>query len=102
MKIKKDDNVIVISGKDRGKTGKVVKSLPREDKVIVAGLNQKKIHKRPSKSGQKGQIIDQSFPIHVSNVLIIDPKTNKGTKTYMEERDGKRVRISKKSKMIIE
>ncbi|OHA88246.1 MAG: 50S ribosomal protein L24 [Candidatus Zambryskibacteria bacterium RIFCSPHIGHO2_01_FULL_43_25] len=102
MKIKKDDNVIVLSGKDRGKTGKVVLSLPRQNKVIVSGLNTRKVHKRPKKSGQKGQIIDQSFPMHVSNVMIIDAKTNKGTRIGIEERDGKRVRISKRSKTVIE
>lgn len=74
MKIRKDDNVIVISGKDRGKTGKVVKALPREDKVIIAGVNVVKHHERPRKSGQKGQVIDKTMPIHVSNVMLVDSK----------------------------
>lgn len=68
MKIKKDDKVIVIAGKDKGKTGTVVKAMPKEDKVIVSGVNISKKHQRPSKSGQKGQVIEKTMPVHVSNV----------------------------------
>ena len=68
MKVKKDDKVIVLSGKDKGKTGTVVKSLPKENKVIVSGVNVLKVHKKPRKGGEKGQIIDKTMPIHVSNV----------------------------------
>ena len=70
MKIHKDDNIIVITGKDKGKTGKVLKALPRVHKVVVAGVNVRKVHKRPKKSGQKGQIIEKSMPIDVSNVRL--------------------------------
>ena len=101
MKIKKEDIVIVISGKDKGKTGKVIKSFPREDKVVVAGVNVKKIHKRPTKSGQKGQIIEQASPFHVSNVMIVDPKTNKPTRLIIKKDSGKRERITQKSKTVI-
>lgn len=68
MKIKKDDKVIVITGKDKGKSGTVVKAIPKENKVIVSGVNVLKVHQKPRKSGEKGQIVDKNMPIHVSNV----------------------------------
>jgi large subunit ribosomal protein L24 len=70
MTIKKNDNVIILAGKDKGKTGKVVKSFPRDNKVIVEGLNLVKKHMRPRKEGQKGQVVDQAMPIHVSNIAL--------------------------------
>lgn len=97
MRIKKGDNVIVIAGKDRGKSGKVVRALPREDKVIVEGVNIKKKHQRPTKSNQKGQIIDKTLPIHVSNVQLVDPKTKKPTRIGYKVIDGKKVRVTKQS-----
>jgi large subunit ribosomal protein L24 len=68
MHIKKDDKVIVLTGKDKGKTGTVTKSIPQENKVIVSGVNVLKVHQKARKSGEKGQIIDKTMPIHVSNV----------------------------------
>ena len=68
MHIKKDDKVIVLSGKDKGKTGTVIKSLPKENRVIVSGVNVLKTHQKPRKGGEKGQIVDKTMPIHVSNV----------------------------------
>ncbi len=97
MKIRKNDNVIVISGKDKGKTGKVIKALPRENRIIVSGVNIRKAHERPRKGGQKGQIVDKTMPIHVSNVMIVDPKTNKGSRVGITVDGGKKVRVSKKS-----
>jgi large subunit ribosomal protein L24 len=97
MKIRKDDNVIILSGKDKGKTGKVLRAFPRESKVIVAGMNIRKVHKRPTKTGSKGQIIDQATPMHVSNVMIVDPKTNKRSRVGYTTADGKKTRVSKKS-----
>jgi large subunit ribosomal protein L24 len=70
MKIKKDDNVIVLTGKDKGKSGKVLKSFPKENKVLVSGINIFKKHQRPTKQGQKGQVVEKSGPIHVSNVAL--------------------------------
>lgn len=70
MHVKKGDNVIVLAGKDKGKTGKILKAFPKEDKVLVEGANLKKVHERPKKSGDKGSIIEKSFPIHVSNVKL--------------------------------
>jgi large subunit ribosomal protein L24 len=68
MHIKKDDKVIVLTGKDKGKSGTVTKAFPRENKVIVSGVNVLKVHQKPRKGGEKGQIIDKTMPIHVSNV----------------------------------
>ena len=77
MHVKKDDKVIVISGKDKGKTGTVIKSLPKENKVIVSGVNVLKVHQKPRKSGEKGQILDKTMPINVSNVRKSDSKKSK-------------------------
>jgi large subunit ribosomal protein L24 len=72
MQIKKDDNVIVVTGKDKGKKGKVVKAFPKENLVIVEGVNISKKHQRPNRSNQKGQIIDKTMPIDASNVMKLD------------------------------
>lgn len=71
MNIKKNDNVIVLTGKYKGKTGKVTKAMPRLNKVIVDGVNMRKKHQRPTKSGQKGQVIEIASPIDVSNVKLL-------------------------------
>lgn len=97
MKIKKNDNVIVVAGKDKGKSGKVSIAIPSSDKVIIEGVNIKKKHMRPRKSGQKGQVVEISAPIHVSNVMIKDAKTGKPSRIGMKIVGGKKVRISKKS-----
>jgi large subunit ribosomal protein L24 len=70
MHVKKGDNVIVTSGKDKGKSGKILRALPKEDRVLVEGVNIKKVHRSPKRSGNKGEIIEKSFPIHVSNVKL--------------------------------
>lgn len=72
MHIKKGDNVLIIAGKDKGKKGAVIKSLPKEDKVIVAGVNVAKKRTRPRKQGEKGQTVEKTMPIHVSNVKKIE------------------------------
>ena len=72
MKIKKGDNIIVIAGKDKGKTGKVLSVYPKENAVLIEGVNISKKHQRAQKSGSKGQIVDKIMPIHVSNVMIND------------------------------
>ena len=71
MKIKKGDKVGIIAGKDKGKTGKVLRALPRFDQLIIEGVNVKKRHQKPTRSNQKGQIIDKTMPIHVSNAKKI-------------------------------
>ena len=68
MKIKKDDKVIVLTGKDKGKTGTVVKAFPKQNKVVITGINVLKRHQKPRKSGEKGQILDKAMPIDASNV----------------------------------
>lgn len=97
MKIHKGDTVQVIAGKDKGKTGKVLRSLPTTLQLIVDGVHIRKKHQRAQKKGQKGQVIDKTHPIHVSNVMLIDPKTNKPTRLKVKVKDGKKVRISQKS-----
>lgn len=70
MHVKKNDNVIVLTGKDKGKIGKILRAFPKEDQVLVEGVNAKKVHQRPKKSGTKGTIVEKNFPIHVSNVKL--------------------------------
>lgn len=71
MHIKKGDKVKVITGKDKGKSGAVVRAFPKDERVLVEGVNIKKLHKRPRKQGEKGRIVEQATPVHVSNVRII-------------------------------
>lgn len=87
----------MIAGKDKGKTGKVSRAFPLRDVVIVDGINIKKRHKRGNRSNQPGQIIDMTHPIHVSNVMLIDPKTNKPTRIGSKMENDKKVRVSRKS-----
>ena len=68
MKVKKGDNVIVITGKDKGKSGKILRAFPKLDQVLVEGVNAKKVHERSRKKGGKGTMVEKNFPIHVSNV----------------------------------
>ena len=95
MKIKKGDKVIVISGKDKGKTGKIARAIPTESKVVIEGINVLKKHRKARKSGEKGQIVEVSMPMHVSNVaIVVDGKpTRIGSKVI----GGVKVRIDKKT-----
>jgi large subunit ribosomal protein L24 len=97
MKIKKNDNVIVIAGKDKGKQGKVLETYKDEEKVLVEGVNILKKHAKSTLRGESGEIIDKPMPVHVSNVALVDPKTKKPTRIGFEMKDGKKVRIAKKS-----
>lgn len=97
MRIKTGDKVIVIAGKDKGKTGTVTKTLPKNDKLIVEGLNIIKKHERPSQENPQGGIIETEAPIHVSNVQLIDPETSQRTRVGIEIKEGKRVRVARKS-----
>lgn len=96
MKIKKGDEVVVISGKYKGVKGKVLESHPSEAKVVVAGVNRHKKHIKPTQE-KPGHIEDREAPIHVSNVALLDPKTKKATRVGYKIEDGKKVRIAKKS-----
>lgn len=101
LKIKKGDQVIVLSGEDKGKTGEVVKSMPKESKVVVQGINLVKKHQKPSQT-TPGGIITKEAPIDISNVAIVDPKTGKATKIGYKEVDGKKVRVARKSGEVID
>ncbi len=97
MKIIKGDNVLVIAGKDKGRTGKIMKSYPKDSMVLVEGINLKKKHVRPKKEGEKGQVISLATPLNISNIKIICPKCGKAARIgYRVEKDGKKVRICKK------
>ncbi|MBU0723164.1 50S ribosomal protein L24 [Patescibacteria group bacterium] len=97
MKIKSKDIVIVIAGKDKGKKGKVIRAFPKEDKVIVEGINMKKKHQKSRSRGTKGQVVEIALPIHVSNVMIEDSKTNKPSRIGYKIVNEKKIRISKKN-----
>lgn len=96
MRIKTGDTVKLIAGKDKGKTGTVLKTLPKEDKVVVEGLNIAKKHVKPSQTKQGG-IEEFPAPIHVSNVKLVDPKSGEATRVGYRFEDGKKVRYAKKS-----
>ncbi|MTH55117.1 50S ribosomal protein L24 [Bacillus mangrovi] len=97
MHVKKGDNVMVISGKDKGKQGKVLEAYPKKDRVLVEGVNVVKKHSKPTQTNTQGGIVSQEAPIHVSNVMLIDPKSGEPTRVGSKIVDGKRVRIAKKS-----
>jgi len=96
MKIKKGDTVKIISGKDRGKTGKVTHAFPRENKIVVEGVNIHKKHTRPKKQGQKGQIIQMPMPIHVSNAMIICSNCSRPARIASKKVGTKKIRVCKK------
>jgi len=100
-KIRKGDKVVVLSGKDKGRTGEVVKAMPKEGKVIVSGINVHARHRKPSQLNPQGGIERKEAPLHVSKVAIADPKTGKATRVRFEERDGKKVRVAVKSGELI-
>lgn len=95
MKLKKGDTVLVISGKDKGKTGKISKVLPKENRVIVENVNVRKKHIKPTQSNPDGSIQEIFAPIDASNVMYYDAKAKKGTKLGYKVVDGKKVRFMK-------
>ncbi len=103
MKIRKNDNVMVIAGNDRGKTGKVLKVFSKDSKIIIEGINLHKRHTKPSQTNPQGGIIEKEAPIHSSNVMLIDPNNNQpsrlGSQIILDEKTGKkkRVRVSRTS-----
>lgn len=96
MKIKKGDEVVVISGKFKGVKGKVLQARPFESRVVVEGVNRHKWHIKPTQE-QPGHIVDREAPIHVSNVALVDPKTKKASRVGYKIDGDKKVRIAKKS-----
>ncbi|MCK1997724.1 large subunit ribosomal protein L24 [Paenisporosarcina quisquiliarum] len=101
MHVKKGDKVMVISGKDKGKTGVVLTAFPKKDRVLVEGVNIIKKHMKPNQANPQGGIVSHEAAIHVSNVMLIDPKTGEPTRVGSKVEDGKKVRVAKKSGEII-
>ncbi|MCP3033171.1 50S ribosomal protein L24 [Halobacillus sp. A1] len=97
MHVKKGDKVMVISGKDKGKQGTILEAYPKKDRVLVEGINEIKKHAKPSQDNPQGGILTQEAPIHVSNVMPVDPKSGEPTRVGYKVEDGKKVRIAKKS-----
>lgn len=96
MKIKKGDTVLIISGKDKGKKGKILEVLRKESRVLIEGLNLRKKHVKPKKSGEKGQTIEMPAPVHVSNVMMICPKCGKSSRVGFSVIEKRKYRICKK------
>jgi|SRR5687768_10489171 large subunit ribosomal protein L24 len=98
LKIRRDDQVIVISGKDRGKTGKVLRVDPKAERVFVEGLNIVKRHSKPRPgTTDPGGVVEKEGPIHISNVMLLDPQDNKPTRVSISREDGKRFRVARAS-----
>jgi large subunit ribosomal protein L24 len=102
MHVKKGDKVMVISGKDKGKTGNILSAFPKQNRVLVEGVNIVKKHAKPSQLNPQGGIISQEAPIHVSNVMPIDPKSGNPTRVGYKEENGKKVRVAKKSGEVLD
>ena len=100
QKIRKGDKVVVLTGKDKGRTGEVVRVMPKDDKAVVRGVNVVRRHQRQTQS-QEGGIISKEAPIHISNIAIADPKDGKPTRVGFEVRDGKKVRVTKRSGAVV-
>ncbi len=95
MNVKKGDKVIVISGRDKGKSGTVDRAFPQLNRVLVSGINIRKKHQKPRKTGEKGQTIEKAMPIHSSNVMILEG--GKKVRTSKKIVDGKKIRVSRKT-----
>jgi len=100
-KIKKGDKVVILSGKDKGRHGEVVKSMPKQGKVLVSGINVHARHTKPTQARPQGGIVRSEAPLHVSKVAIEDPKTGKPTRVRFEVRGDKKVRVAVKSGELI-
>ena len=101
QKIRKGDTVVILSGKDKGKTGEVVRAMPKDDKVIVSGVNVAVRHRKPTQVNPQGGLERREAPLHMSKVALADPKSGKPTRVRFEVRDGKKVRIAAKSGELI-
>ena len=100
-KIKKGDKVQIMAGKDKGERGTVLQVLPRKNKVVVESLNMVKKHQKPAQ-GREGGIIDQEAPLHVSNVMVVDPSDDKPCRVGFEIREGHKTRVSKRSGAVLD
>ncbi|TBR57858.1 50S ribosomal protein L24 [Mastigocladus laminosus UU774] len=103
MHVKAGDTVQIITGKDKGKVGEIIKALPQESKVVVKGVNIKTKHVKPQAEGESGRIVTQEYPIHSSNVMLYSTKQNVASRIcYSFTDDGKKVRMLKKTGEIID
>ncbi len=103
LKLRKNDNVMVIAGESKGKTGRIVRVMPEKNMAIVEGQNVVKRHTRPSPKNQQGGIMEKEAPIHLSNLMLLDPKSGKPTRVGTRILEGgKRVRYSKKAKELVD
>jgi large subunit ribosomal protein L24 len=100
--IRKNDQVVVIAGRDKGKIGRVLRVFPSEGRLLVEKVNIVKRHTKPSMKNRQGGIVEKEAPLHVSNVMLLDPKKSERTRISFKVVDGKKVRVSKKSQEIIE
>ena len=101
QKIRKGDKVVVLAGKDKGRTGEVVRMMPKDDKAVVRGVNIIRRHQKQSQS-QEGGIITKEAPIQLSNIALADPKDGKPTRVgFQVQKDGKKVRVAKRSGEVI-
>lgn len=102
LKVKKGDEVIVLAGKDKGKKGAILKSMPSENRVVVAGVNIVTRHQKADRANPNGGIVKKEAPIHVSNIALADPKSGKATRVgYKTLEDGRKVRVAKRSGEVI-
>ena len=101
QKIRKGDTVVVLSGRDKGKTGEVVRAMPKDGKVIVAGVNIATRHRKPTQVNPQGGLERKEAPMHASKVAVADPKSGKATRVRFEIKDGKKVRVAAKSGELI-
>ena len=101
QRIRKGDKVVVLSGRDKGKTGDVLRAIPKDGKVVVAGVNIATRHRKPTQVNPQGGLERKEAPMHVSKVAIADPKTGKATRIRFETKDGKKVRVAAKSGELI-
>lgn len=97
MKLKKGDKVIVIAGKDRGSSGTIARAFPKENYIVIDGVNLVKKHRRASAQNRKGQIVEKPMPIHASNVMLVDPKTGKRTRIRIVRKESGRQRVAARS-----
>ena len=95
IKLKKDDEVICIAGKEKGKKGKVLGIDKKRDRIVIEGINKRKRYLRPTQENPKGGVMEVESPMHISNVMLFDSKAKKGVRTGLKEVKGKKVRVTK-------
>ena len=103
LRVKKNDEVEIIAGKDKGSRGRILKVVAEWDRVIVEGVNKVKRHQKPTQANPQGGIIEKEMPIHVSNVMLVDTKADKRTRVRISEnKDGKKVRVAARTGTVLD